>query len=195
MPYRRHLQAGQTVGLKLLQAERKLLLEQRGFLEKRLVQRIQETLPSEPVPFTRRELKKLATYLAGEWVFAEDNAALLGRLYRKISAMLKEHGTKQFPLATVTMQSGPTGGIRLTQRERASLIRVSVLPLAVKRRLVEAPIGTQFLLFTQRELTHMRRGVEKAVPLAVSPHKRRLQAVVQKIMDVTLAAGTPPAEA
>jgi hypothetical protein len=195
MPYRRHLQAGQTVGLKLLQAERKLLLEQRGFLEKHLVQRIQETLPPQAVPCTRRELKQLATGLAGEWVFGKDNASLLGRLYRKISAILKEHGTKQFPQATVAMQTGPTGGIRLTQRERASLIRVSVLPLAVKRRLAEAPTGTQFLLFTQRELTHIRRGVERAVPLAVSPHKRRLQAVVQKIMDVTLAPGTPLAEA
>jgi hypothetical protein len=195
MPCRSQLQPGRTVGLRLVRTERKLLLEELGFLEEHLVQRIQETPPLQAVPFTWRELKRLTAYVAGEWVLAQHNAARLGRLYHKISAILNEHGRKRFSLAGAAMGSGPTGGIRLTQGERESLIRGSFLPPAVKRRLAEVPPGTQFLLFTQRELTHMRRSLEKVTPRAVSPHKRRLQAVVQKIMDVTLAAGKPPEDA
>ena len=76
-------------------------------------------------------------------------------------------------------------GLILTSRQRQTLIHPIRLKRKIKDRLKEAPEGTQFIEFTQKELEQMQQEVHEATLFAPTPgEKRTLQTVAKKIQDV-----------
>jgi hypothetical protein len=215
MAPRQHAEPVGQFCLKLTAAQRELILSELTFLDRRLVDAVRAVSPGQPLWLSSQCLDDLAQYVAAELVLTKDNKVRprLDRLYSKVANVREEAGVRTAGPARLRKLHGPSllrgpfgaacdrgqrtfvpvrlagtklePGLRLTQWERESLIRATRSQPAVQQRLAEAPYGTQFLQFSRRELAQLRRVIEKAVPLAPSPHKKRLQGVVEKISEVT----------
>lgn len=71
--------------------------------------------------------------------------------------------------------------LKLTDLQRKSLIESTEIEHKIKVRLKKLPGGTQAFAVKRAELDHLNDEVGAATPYARSPHKRRLQAIKQKI--------------
>jgi hypothetical protein len=206
MAPRRCTQSIDRAALKFTSLQRTLILTELEFLDRRLLTAVRRALPGQSVRVTLQQLDDLAQYVAAELLLSKDGKLRrsLGRLYTKLVGVRERRGGSSRPhrlapslvgapleardrpkkVAVVSVHAGHEcfrRGVRLTQWERESLIRATRLGPAMKQRLAEVPGGTQFLHFGCRQMAQMRRMVEKAVPLAFSPHKRRLQEVLAKL--------------
>jgi len=196
MTHRRHAGSSEPIPLKLSQAERQLLVDELGSWESRLVRRIRNATAEEPVPFTWQEVNSLATYVALAWIQSkhEENAQGLLRVYRRITALLNKRGIKSILSFGQGNRTTLGTGVRLTEGQRESLVRVTHLPPAVKQRLAEAPSGTQFLPFAPAQLDQVRRAIDEALPRAVNPHRKRLREVLDRLDETPPDAGPPSAD-
>jgi hypothetical protein len=98
--------------------------------------------------------------------------------------------------------SGPapaqaSGGcsVRLTKLERDALIHAMRLKRAVKRKIEQAPAGTQVIDFAPGDLTELANELREAVPCAPPPYGKRLLAVQKKItaaLEREFPADNPP---
>jgi hypothetical protein len=183
MPRKRTAPGVKAIPLALSEGDRKLLADELGSWESQLVRRIQETPAGQPVPFTWQELNTLTTHVALESLLSgeEKNVRGLHRLYRRLVTTLARHGTKAMSRFEEGAQAALRAGVRLSEQERESLIRIAPLPAPLRQRLAEAPAGTQFLAFTPAQLAQVRRAIENVLPRAAHPHRKRLQGVLERI--------------
>jgi hypothetical protein len=172
-----------TASLVFNEAERTLLAEELGSWETELVRRIQETPLAEPVSFTWQELNVLTTHVALESLVPkeQENVPALQQLYQRFVATLARHGTRAMPGLEEDARAAMGAGVRLSEQERESLVRVTPLPPPLRQRLAEVPAGTQFLAFTPLQLAQLRRAIEKTLPRAAHPHRKRLQGVLERL--------------
>jgi hypothetical protein len=183
MPRKKPAPGVKAIPLALSEGDRKLLADELGCWESQLVRRIQETPAGQPVPFTWQELNVLTTHVALESLLSGEkkNVRGLHRLYRRLVLTLSRHGTRAMPGIEEGAPAALRTGVRLAEQERESLIRVAHLPPALRQRLAEIPAGTQFLAFSPLELAQLRRAIEKVLPRAAHPHRKRLQGVLERI--------------
>lgn len=79
----------------------------------------------------------------------------------------------------------PTGfPLKLTQRQRESLIHATRLRRKIKDRLAGVGEGTQSVEFTKKELEHMNEEIGTAAVYAPGPDQKRLVAVLRKVSDL-----------
>jgi hypothetical protein len=183
MPRKKPAPGVKAIPLALSAAERKLLADELGCWESQLVRRIQETPAGQAVPFTWQELNTLTTHIALESLLSgeQKNVRGLHRFYRRLVATLARHGTRAMSGFEEGAQAALRAGVRLAEQERESLIRVAHLPPPLRQRLAEVPAGTQFLALSPLELAQVRRAIEKILPRAAHPHRKRLQGVLERI--------------
>lgn len=74
--------------------------------------------------------------------------------------------------------------LKLTDLQRKSLIESTEINHRIKVRLKKLQAGTQAFAVARAELDHLNDEIGAAIVDARSPHKRRLQAVKQKIEDL-----------
>lgn len=74
--------------------------------------------------------------------------------------------------------------LSLTEKQRESLIHATRLKRAIKTRLEGVTAGTQVILFTEQELTHLGNEAYNSLPFAPKLDKQRLEAVLGKIDDL-----------
>jgi len=185
MPHDKPAHGVKAIRLALSEDERTLLADELGSWETRLVRRIQETPAGEAVPFTWQELNVLTMHVALESLLSSEKAAARGlrRLYRRLAATLARRGTKTIsPLEGA--RAALRAGVRLSEQERESLVRVTHLSPPLRQRLAEVPAGTQFLPLTPAQLAQVQRAIEKALPRTASPHRKRLQDVLARIVSI-----------
>ncbi len=87
--------------------------------------------------------------------------------------------------------------IKLTDKQRESLIHAARPGRGLKKKLQEAPEGTQFVAFTKQELFETAAVIELAIQFAPSAEQKRLVAVLTKLKQAWNAPGdaAPPARA
>jgi hypothetical protein len=84
--------------------------------------------------------------------------------------------------------------LKLTEKQRESLIHATRLKRGIKDRLEHVAAGSQAVPFTKRELEQACDEVYKSMPLAPNPHKQRLNAVLHKIEDFLDALEEQPVQ-
>lgn len=80
-----------------------------------------------------------------------------------------------------TKKPSETYPLKLTQKQRESLIHCTRVRNKIKERLREAGESTQVVGITRKELEHLNDEIGTAAVYAPSPHKRRLVAVLHKV--------------
>jgi hypothetical protein len=183
MPRKKTAPAVKAIPLALSGGERTLLADELGCWESQLVRRIQETPAGQAVPFSWQELNILTTHIALESLLSgeQKNVRGLHRLYRRLVTTLARHGTKAMSGFEEGARPALHGGVRLSEPERESLIRIARLPPPLRQRLAEVPAGTQFLAFAAAQLAQVRRAIENVLPRAAHPHRKRLQGILERI--------------
>jgi hypothetical protein len=88
--WNKRIERGEKIGLKLTEAECKLLLTGLGFLHRHVESAIRSTPPGEEVMLTLSDLEDLAGHVAGEANHAKSQQIerILGGLFDKIEELL-----------------------------------------------------------------------------------------------------------
>src|SRR4051794_37384960 len=175
------IKRGEKVGLRLTQAERKLLLDALLLIPKEVERAIRSTPVHEPLMFTLDDLEDLAGHVAAGANHAEDKSLRdkLDRISRKIEKLLGSYTDQPEPTADEEASSsiietlidmiagaGPTilpmpsrskkgeelYPIRLTQKQREALIAATRLRRGLKNKIGEIAEGTQVVGLTRKEL-------------------------------------------
>ena len=83
-----------------------------------------------------------------------------------------------------TRKADETYPLRLTQQQRESMIHATRLKNKLKERLKGAGEGTQVVGATRKELDHLNDELGQAALYAPGPDKKRLVAVLHRVMDL-----------
>jgi hypothetical protein len=73
--------------------------------------------------------------------------------------------------------------LKLTVKQRESLLHATRLSRGIKTRLKEAPPDQRFLEFTRKELEKMGKEIDTSLDYATSEYRSRLYAVINRIDD------------
>ncbi|MEW4568360.1 plasmid pRiA4b ORF-3 family protein [Tautonia sp. JC769] len=74
--------------------------------------------------------------------------------------------------------------LKLTARQRESLLHCTRLKRGLKRKVEDAGEGTQAVDFTRKQLEEMAEEVDTSLAFAPSPDRKRLSAVLEKVDDL-----------
>ena len=74
--------------------------------------------------------------------------------------------------------------LKLTVKQRESLVHATRLPMGLKTRIKEASKDQQFVEFTKKELDQMLGEIDISLDFATPSDRKRLNAVVDKIFDL-----------
>lgn len=213
MTRKKRIRPSEKVGLKLAQAERKMLLDEIHLLPKEVEQAVRATPPSEPVMLALDDLDDLAGHVAAQANHASDTKlqTSLDRIYKKIEDLLDRYTDQPEPatgegpttglaetLIDMLLADGPTllpvpakpkkdedqYPLKLTGKQREALIHATRLRRGLKAKLRQVPEGAQTIGLTRTELDEMAREVDTAVEYAPSPFKKPIQAVMSKLDDL-----------
>lgn len=126
--------------------------------------------------------KKKATKKAKPKTLADEiKEAFLGSLEDYLSGKSKTLNSIQVDRPKNAADRTAAYSLKLTDLQRKSLIESTEIDHKIKVRLKKLPEGTQALSVKRAELDHLNDEVGAAIVGARSPHKKRLQAVKQKI--------------
>lgn len=210
--WKKLIKRGEKLGIELTKAERKLLLTGLVFLHRPVEEAVRSTQPGEPVMLTLGELDDLAGHVAGEANHAktEKIEEVLGDIYDKIEELLDLYSEDEQPAGRTTPKTAPNDllgllanrepivfptpkrpgkrgrkyPIKMTPHQRESVLdHIDPRP-GLRRKIERTPEGTQAVEFTRKELDELYDGIGGAVVQALSPHKKRLAAVHDKITAV-----------
>jgi hypothetical protein len=209
MTWKRLIKRGEKVGLELTPAEPRLLLTGLVFLHGHVEEAVRSTPPGEPVMLTLGDLDDLAGHVAGEANHAEDERTedVLSHIDEKIEGLLDLYAEDDrptgaakpeiapndllgllanrepivFPMPKRPGRKGQKYPIRMTPHQRASVLDHADLRPGLRRKIEQTPEGTEAVEFTRKELDELYDGIGGAIVHALSPHKKRLTAVHDKI--------------
>jgi hypothetical protein len=85
------------------------------------------------------------------------------------------------PPGTVSERGEDQYGVKLTDKQRESLIQCTEIPKGLKSKIQQADSGTQTLCFTRGELDELATEVDLTLAEARTPHKQRLATVFDKL--------------
>jgi hypothetical protein len=207
--WKKLIKRGEKVGLELTPAERRLLLTGLVFLHRHVEEAVRSTPPGEPVMLALGDLDDLAGHVAGEANHAKDGRTedVLSGIFEKIEELLDLYAEDGRPTGAAKPEVPPNDllgllanrepivlpmpkrpgkkgqkyPIRMTPHQRASLLDHAGLRPGLRRKVERAPEGTQAVEFTRKELDELYDGIGGAIVHALSPHKKRLTAVHDKI--------------
>jgi hypothetical protein len=201
----------EKVGLKLTQAERKLVLEEILPLPKEVEKAVRASPATGPVRLSLDDLEDLARHVAAAADHAEDQTlrAKLDRIARKIDALLDRsitvpdlpegraagviesfrdmllgEGATILPLPSKSKEGEDQYPLTLTDKQREALLSATRLRRGLKNRIGQAPEDTQTIGLTRKELDEMAEEVDTSLAFAPSPFKKRLEAVLGKLDDL-----------
>ena len=108
-----------------------------------------------------------------------------GKIAKAMSDLLagNDPGSLTFRLKP-TKKPGELYPLKLTQRQRESIIHCTRIKNQLNERLKAAGEGTQIIGVTRKELDHLHDKVGQASLYAPSPYKKRLVAVIHKVADL-----------
>jgi hypothetical protein len=108
-----------------------------------------------------------------------------GRIAKAMSDLLagNDPGTISFRLKP-TKKPSETYPLKLTELQRESLINCTRIRNKIKERLKGAGEGSQIVSVTWKELDHLNDEIGQACVYALSPHKKRLVAVLHKVAEL-----------
>jgi ribosomal protein S15P/S13E len=197
----------EKVGLKLTVVERKLMLEDPSFIPDELAEPIRATAPGDPVMLMLDDLGDLHGHVAAETNHTKDKK-VRQRLYaisEKILSLLDIYddepevtgspATIPFPVHFVEDDLAPLVeplptksengedqyGVKLTEKQRESLLDCTELSEELRSKIQQAGAGTQTLGLTRDELDELTSEVDLAIFESRPPHKQRLTAVYDKL--------------
>jgi hypothetical protein len=126
--------------------------------------------------------KKKATKKAKPKTLADEiKEAFLASLEDYLSGKSQKLNTIQVDRPKNAADRAASYPLKLTDLQRKSLIESTEIDRKIKVRLTKLRAGTEAFVVTRAELDHLNDEVGAAIAYAVSPHKKRLQAVKQKI--------------
>ena len=209
MTRKMQIKPGGKVGLKLTPAERMLLLNARHGLTEQIRDVLRATPTTRPVMLTLDDLDALERHVAAEANHTKDQKLRqrLDAISEKIQWHLDRHdgeleltespATIGFLDRFVDFLAGPRPlveplpiksekgedryGVKLTDKQRESLLHCTELSEGLGDKIRGAAGGPQTLGFTRDELDELASEVDLAVVDARSPHKQRLAAVLDKL--------------
>ena len=209
MTRKKQMKPGEKVGLTLTHAERMLLLNALHGLTEEIRDVMRATPTAQPVMFTLDDLDDLEGYVAAEANHTKDKKLRqrLDAISEKIQMHLDRHDDEpevtespatigfldrfvEFlagprplvePLATKSEEGEDQYGVKLTDKQRESLLHCTELSKGLSDKIRGAAGGAQTLGFTRDELDELASEVDLAVPYARTPHKKRLAAVFDKL--------------
>jgi hypothetical protein len=209
MAGKKPIQRGEKVELKLTEAEWALLLDARHGLTEQIRDVVSGTPPGKPVMIALDDLEILEGHVAAEANHTKDKKLQkqLDAISEMMLSVLDQHGdepdetesptTISFldrfvetlvgsgplvePLGTVSERGEDQYGVKLTDKQRDSLIQCTELSKGLESKIQQADSGTQTLGFTRGELDELASEVDLALASARTPHKQRLTAVFDKL--------------
>jgi hypothetical protein len=213
MTWKKRLQKGEKIGLKLTKAERSLLLKRLILIPTEVEEIINSTPPGKPVMFSLDDLDELAGHVAAEANHTKDKPLqkALDRISQKIEDLLDRHPDVAEPPGAVIhpidplarnqptilpMSSRSNKGddqypLKLTEQQREALIHATRLRGGLKNKIGQAGKGAQTIGFTEKELDEMAEEMDTSLAFAPSPFKKPLEAVLDKIDDLLNALEEP----
>ena len=209
MTRKKQMKPGEKVGLTLTQAERMLLLNAMHGLTEEIRDVMRATPTAQPVMLTLDNLDDLEGHVAAEANQTKDKKLRqrLDAISEKIQRHLDRHddepevtespatigfldrfveslaGPRPLvePLPTKSEEGEDQYGVKLTDKQRESLLHCTELSKGLSDKIRGAAGGAQTLGFTRDELDELASEVDLAVPYARTPHKQRLAAVFDKL--------------
>ena len=209
MTRKKQMKPGEKLGLRLTQAERKLILKDPIHGHEEIRDAMRATLTGLPVMLTLDELKDLEGYVAAEANHTQDKKLRkrLDAISEKIQMHLDRHddepevtespatigfldrfveslaGPRPLvePLPTKSQEGEDQYGVKLTDKQRESLLHCTELSKGLSDKIRGTAGGAQTLGFTRDELDELASEVDLAVFDARTPHKQRLAAVFAKL--------------
>ena len=209
MTRKKQIKPGEKVGLKLTPAERMLLLNAMHGLTEKIRDVMRATPTAQPVMLTLDDLGDLEGHVAAEANHTKGKKLQqrFDAISQKILSLLDLHGDEpeatespakvsfldRFvelltgpgplvePLPTRTEKGEDQYGVKLTDKQRESLLDCTELSEGLRSKIQQAGAGTQTLGFTRDELDELASEVDFALVDARTPHKQRLAAVFDKL--------------
>ena len=209
MTKKKQMKPGEKVGPTLTQAERMLLLNALHGLTEEIRDVMRATPTAQPVMLTLDNLDDLEGHVAAEANQTKDKKLRqrLDAILEKIQRHLNRHddepevteslatigfldrfveslvGPRPLvePLPTKSEEGEDQYGVKLTDKQRESLLHCTELSKGLSDKIREAAGGAQTLGFTRDELDELASEVDLAVFDARTPHKQRLAAVFDKL--------------
>ena len=209
MTRKKQMKPGEKVGLTLTQAERMLLLNALHGLTEEIRDVMRATPTTQPVMLTLDNLDDLEGLVAAEANQTKDKKLRqrLDSISEKIQRHLDRHddepevtespatigfldrfveslaGPRPLvePLPTKSEEGEDQYGVKLTDKQRESLLHCTELSKGLSDKIRGAAEGAQTLGFTRDDLDELASEVDLAVPYARTPHKKRLAAVFDKL--------------
>ena len=203
------IKPGEKVGLELTQAERTLLLNATHGLTEEIQDVVRATPTTQPVMLTLDDLGDLHGHVAAETSHTKDKKfrqrldaisekilSLLdlyddepevtespakGSFLERFVELLVGPGPLVEPLPTKSENGEDRYGVKLTEKQRESLLDCTELSEELRSKIQQAGAGTQTLGFTRDELDELASEVDLAVFESRTPHKQRLAAVYDKL--------------
>jgi hypothetical protein len=203
------IQRGAKVGLKLTKAEWALLLDARHGLNEQVPDIVRDTPSGKPVMISLDDLEILEGHVAAQANHTKDKKLQkrLDAISEKMLSVLDQHddeldvtegpakiisldpfveslagsGPQIEPLGSVSERGEDQYGVKLTDKQRESLIQCTELSKGLKSKIQEAHSGIQTLGFTRCELDELATEVDLTLAEARTPHKQRLAAVFDKL--------------
>ena len=200
---------GEKVGITLTQAERMLLLNAMHGLTEEIRDVMRATPTAQPVMLTLDNLDDLEGHVVAEANQTKDKKLQrrLNAISEKIQMHLDRHddepgvtespatigfvdrfveslaGPRPLvePLPTKSEEGEDQYGVKLTDKQRESLLHCTELSKGLRDKIRGAAGGAQTLGFTRDELDELASEVDLAVLDARTPHKKRLAAVFDKL--------------
>ncbi len=209
MTRKKQMKPGEKVGLTLTQAERTLLLNALHGLTEEIRDVMRATPTAQPVMLTLDNLDDLQGHVAAEANHTKDkklrqrldaisekiqmhldrhddepevteSPATIGFLDRFVESLVGPRPLVE-PLPTKSQEGEDQYGVKLTDKQRESLLHCTELSKGLRDKIRGAAGGAQTLGFTRDDLDELASEVDLAVPYARTPHKQRLAAVFDKL--------------
>jgi hypothetical protein len=205
----KQIKPGGTIGLRLTPTERTLLLNAIHDLPDQITDVIRRTPTVQPILLTLKDLDELHGRVSGVANRTKDkrlqerldaiSAKIQKLLYRhqevpeetdrpatvsfldRFVEFLAEPGPRIAPLPAKSKKGEDQYGIKLTDKQRESLIHCTELSKGLRGKIQQVGAATQTLGFTRDELDELASEVDLAVFEARPPHKQRLAAVYDKL--------------
>ena len=203
------MKPGEKLGLKLTPAERMLLLNAMHGLTEEIRDVMRATPTTQPVMLTLDDLDHFEGHIAAEANHTKDKKLRrrLDAISEKIQMHLNRHDDEpevtespatigfidRFveslagpsplvePLPTKSEEGEDQYGVKLTDKQRESLLHCAELSKGLSDKIRGAAGGAQTLRFTRDELDELASEADLAVLYARTPHKQRLAAVFDKL--------------
>ena len=209
MTRKNRIERGEKVSLELTQEERTLLLNVMHGLTEAIRDVVRATPIDQPVMLTLDDLDDLEWHVAAEATHTKDKKLRqrLEAISKKLLGLMDLHNdepdaiegpetlsfVEQFvefmvgpgplvePLSTKSEKGDDQYGVKLTEKQRESILHCTEPSEGLRRKIQQAGAGVQTLGFTRDELDELAFEVDYALADARTPHKQRLAAVYDKL--------------